>query len=194
MLITRLKNLFFRLYLLKIGPQKRAEVMKKRLYHVGDNCLFYTTYFGTEPYLISIHNEVILAADVHFVTHDMSCITTSRYLKLEDRLDKVGTIEIFDNCFIGAYSIILPNVKIGPNSIVAAGSVVTKDIPPNSVYGGNPAKFICTLDEYAQKLQNYNESLPSFAHLSDTNNAEDKIKQIRIEHFWNSSKAFNQIS
>lgn len=54
----------------------------------------------------------------------------------------IGNIEIFDNCFIGANSTIMYNVKIGPNAIVAAGSVVTKDVPEGSIVGGNPAKII----------------------------------------------------
>lgn len=51
-------------------------------------------------------------------------------------------IRICDNSFIGTRCIILKGVTIGVNSIVAAGSVVVKDIPDNEVWGGNPAKFI----------------------------------------------------
>ena len=53
-----------------------------------------------------------------------------------------GTITIGDDCWIGANSVVLKNVKIGNKSIVAAGSVVTKDIPDFSVYGGVPATLI----------------------------------------------------
>lgn len=56
---------------------------------------------------------------------------------------------------------ILPGVEIGPNAIVGAGSIVTKKVPPDTVYAGNPAKFICTLDEYKEKcLQNQEEYDP----------------------------------
>lgn len=48
------------------------------------------------------------------------------------------------NCFIGCKSIIMPGVKVGPNSIVAAGAVVTKDVPPNCIAAGNPAQIIKT--------------------------------------------------
>jgi acetyltransferase-like isoleucine patch superfamily enzyme len=46
------------------------------------------------------------------------------------------------NCFIGAHSILLPGVRVGDESVVAAGAVVTKDVPPNSIVAGNPAKII----------------------------------------------------
>ena len=48
------------------------------------------------------------------------------------------------NCFIGGRAMILPGVKIGDHSIVGAGAVVTKDVPPHSIVAGNPAKVIRT--------------------------------------------------
>ena len=51
-------------------------------------------------------------------------------------------IFIEDDAFIGTHCIICKGVRIGTRSIVAAGSVVTKSIPPDEVWGGNPAKFI----------------------------------------------------
>ena len=62
-----------------------------------------------------------------------------------------GCIEVMDNVFIGSNSTILPNVKIGPNALIAAGSVVTKDVPENSVVAGVPAKVIGKFDEYMNK-------------------------------------------
>ena len=59
---------------------------------------------------------------------------------------------IGDNCFLGIRSIILPGVTLGNNCIVGPGSVVPAgDYPDNSVIAGNPAKIICTLDEYYKK-------------------------------------------
>ncbi len=55
-------------------------------------------------------------------------------------------IVVGDNAFIGAHSIILKGVSIGANSIVGAGSVVSKSIPDNQIWGGNPAKFLKSID------------------------------------------------
>lgn len=58
-------------------------------------------------------------------------------------------VELAEHCFIGARSIILKGVRIGKGAIVGAGSVVTKDVAPFSIVGGNPAKEIGKLNEYA---------------------------------------------
>ena len=107
--------------------------------------------FSTEPNLIRIGNDVELSVDVLLLTHDGSTRVV-RKLHPANHLNKYGTIEIGNNCFIGARAIIMPNVKIGDNTVVGAGSVVTKDVPPNSVVAGVPARYICTIDEYSQKV------------------------------------------
>jgi maltose O-acetyltransferase len=66
-------------------------------------------------------------------------------------ITRIGRITIESNCFIGDSAVVLPGVRIGPDSIVGAGSVVVKDIPPRTVAGGNPAKVICGLDEFLAK-------------------------------------------
>jgi galactoside O-acetyltransferase len=57
-------------------------------------------------------------------------------------------VNIGDNCWIGAGSIICPGVSIGENSVIGAGSVVTKDIPANSVAVGNPCRVLRTINEH----------------------------------------------
>ena len=52
----------------------------------------------------------------------------------------------------------MPGVTIGPNSVVAAGSVVTKDVPPDTVVGGVPAKAICSASDYLERIRE--QSLP----------------------------------
>lgn len=74
-------------------------------------------------------------------------ITNDKYPASKDSKEKLQPVEIMENVKIGANSTILPGITIGKNSLIGAGSVVTKDIPENSVYAGNPAKFIKKIDE-----------------------------------------------
>ena len=66
------------------------------------------------------------------------------------KVHKFGRIDIRDNCVIGWGAIILPGVTIGPDSVIAAGSVVTRSIPPGVVAAGNPAKPVMTIQQYAE--------------------------------------------
>jgi maltose O-acetyltransferase len=61
-------------------------------------------------------------------------------------------VKIEDNCWIGAGCTICPGVTIGENSVIGAGSVVTKDIPANSVAVGNPCKVLRAINEYDMKF------------------------------------------
>jgi maltose O-acetyltransferase len=72
---------------------------------------------------------------------------------MDEYLDaaRLGRIVIHESCHIGARSIILPNVEIGPRTIVGAGSVVTRSLPPDTVCAGSPAVVVCTLEEYLEK-------------------------------------------
>ena len=91
---------------------------------------------------ITIAKSTMIASDVS--------ITDSDWHGIYDRTDYVASpkeVVIEENVWIGERSLILKGSKIGKNSIIGAGSVVTGEIPPNSVYAGNPAKFIKQLDE-----------------------------------------------
>lgn len=106
--------------------------------------------FGEAPYLIRIGNHCTITSGVELITHDGGGWV---FTEVDRTIQKFGTISILDNCFIGLRTIVLPNVTIGPNSIVGAGSVVTKDIPANTVVAGNPARVISTLDDYIAKIR-----------------------------------------
>lgn len=116
---------------------------------VGDNFFFQPRIIPSDPELIKFHNNVSVASGVTFINHDLIHDVAAN---MGDKINyNSGCIEVLDNVFIGANSIILPNIKIGPNAVVAAGSVVTKNVEPNTVVGGNPAKVICTFDELIEK-------------------------------------------
>lgn len=71
-------------------------------------------------------------------------------------------IEIGDNVFIGAGSIVLPNVSIGENSIIDTGSIVTKDVPFNVVCVGNPATIITSVEEFVGKNRAIMKNCPVY--------------------------------
>jgi acetyltransferase-like isoleucine patch superfamily enzyme len=131
----------------KLFPVKSARKMGCK---VGENTILFTnTNLGSEPYLVEIGNNCEIGQNVSFITHDGATWVIKR--KYDFKGTKYGKIIIRDNVFIGNHSLILPNVEIGSNCVIGAGSVVTKSIPSDSVFAGNPAKFICSIEEYYQK-------------------------------------------
>ena len=71
-------------------------------------------------------------------------------LEMDEFLDaaRIGQVTIHESCHIGARTVILPGVVIGPKTIVGANSVVTRSLPPNTVCAGNPAKVLCSIEDY----------------------------------------------
>ena len=78
--------------------------------------------------------------------------------------DVFGKVVIEDWAYIGAYSQIMPGVTIGEGALVAAGSVVTKSVAPHTVVGGNPARFICTTEEYYERNKQFNVGTKGMGH------------------------------
>ena len=70
-------------------------------------------------------------------------------------MDKVGFTRIGDNTFVGIRTVILAGLQVGKGCIIGACSVVTKDIPDKEVWAGNPARFICTVEEYKKKREQH---------------------------------------
>ena len=92
---------------------------------------------------ITIGNNVKIGGGVYIYDTDFHSLNSSIRRSAEDLKYRVKKpVQIHDNVFIGAKSIILKGVTIGENSIIGAGSVVTKSIPANQIWAGNPAKFI----------------------------------------------------
>lgn len=94
------------------------------------------------PELVDIEDGVNIAPRVTIVTHDSSFHVIDSKLPI-----KRGKVVIKKGAFIGAGSIILPGVTIGEKAIVAAGSVVTKDVPPYTIVAGIPARKIGDINE-----------------------------------------------
>lgn len=101
----------------------------------------------TGPHLTEIGENVWLTVGTLLLNHDGAIAMLNRIDKT-DLVNIVGRIVIEDDVFVGVRAVIMPGVRIGKGSVVAAGALVTKDVPPGSVVGGVPARVICTVDEY----------------------------------------------
>ena len=95
-------------------------------------------------WLIQIGDNVTMAPRVHILCHDAS---TKQFLGYT----KIGRVNIGNNVFIGAETVVLPGVNIGNNVIIGANSTVTHDIPDNTVVAGSPTKVISSMDDYLTK-------------------------------------------
>ena len=104
--------------------------------------------WGSEPYLISIGEHVLISGRVTFLNHDGATI--------------------------------LPNVTIGDNCIIAAGSMVTKNIPSGEVWGGIPAHFITKTEDYAKK--SYENRLPYDPLLIQTDTKNEMLRVVGKEN------------
>lgn len=120
--------------------------MRKQGITIGENCRIFSNITSTEPTLITIGNRVTISGHVAFCTHDNAIIKA-----IPGKTDVVGPITIGDDCFIGLRSILMSGITLGAHCVVGAGAVVTHSFPPHSVIAGNPAKKICTIEEYAEK-------------------------------------------
>ncbi|MGH2016804.1 acyltransferase [Aerococcus urinaeequi] len=130
-----------------INPIKYA---RSKGVKVGERTSLMTWRFGSEPWLINIGNHVRITSNVRFITHDGGSWVFRENERYKD-VKKFGKIDIKDNCFIGNNVVLMPDITIGPNSVIGAGAVVTKDVPPGTVVVGVPAKVIMTVEEYAEK-------------------------------------------
>lgn len=128
------------------------------------------------PWLISVGDDVTLASNVRLLAHDASTAKAGVHTK-------IGIVRIGNNVFIGADSIVLCNTRIGDNVIIGAGSVVTHDIPSNSVYAGNPARFVCTFSDFQKRHRDNQASHPIFREHTwqDWPNAPEEEKNIMRE-------------
>lgn len=133
-----------------VSPVRHARLIGVNL---GKNTLVYRSMeWPSEPYLITIGDNVQLTRGVAIHTHGGGNIIRR---KVAD-FDSFGKVVIKDWAYIGAHAQIMPGVTIGEGAMVAAGSIVTKSVPDGMVVGGNPAKIICSVDDYLARNLKYN--------------------------------------
>jgi acetyltransferase-like isoleucine patch superfamily enzyme len=123
----------------------RAGLQVGRRVHIGG-----WPVWGSEPFLISIADDVIISDGVVFLTHDGGSAVFVRDSGFEHVI-KYGRITLHQGCFIGYRAILMPGVEIGARSVVAAGAVVTRSIPPDTLAVGVPARPVMSREEYARQ-------------------------------------------
>ena len=134
-----------------MGRNHESYLRKHRVFGMlGEKVLFQPIKLPNEPKLVKIHNNVKIAADVTFYTHDVINWMLSD-MDNEYYYGYRGCIEIHDNVFIGGNCRIIGGVSIGPNAVIGAGSVITKDVPEGTVVAGNPARIIGSFESLHQK-------------------------------------------
>ena len=156
------------------------------LFAIGEKCSILPSTIFTDPAYVRLGNNVQFSS-CHLIGHDGSIGMLNDAYGV--RLDSVGKIDIRDNVFIGFQAVILPGVTIGPNAIVAAGSVVTKDVPPGSIVAGIPAKPIGRVDDLVKRLAAKTATLPWADLIARREGGYDpamepELQRLRVKHFY----------
>ena len=110
-------------------------------------------------FLLEIGDGAVISARTIIEFHD-SCLPNV----LGEAKAKIGRVKIGKRSYIGVNTVILPGVKIGDSAIVGACSLVIRDIPTEEVWGGIPARYICTVNELDHKRQSSKST--DVAHLN----------------------------
>lgn len=136
-----------------------AEYLRRHggLHAMGDRCSVQTNVVITDPAYTRLGHNVSLSGCTLFGHDGVVNMLRNAY---GGELDRVGRIDIRDNVFIGHQAIVMPGVTIGPDAVVAAGSVVTRDVPPGCVVGGVPAKVIARTRDLHATLAAQTRTLP----------------------------------
>lgn len=113
-----------RYYMLRLGGIK-----------IGKRCFIGSSVYwdGIYPNLIEVGNDCIITSGTHILSH---------FFNTKEWVFYSGKVVIGNKVFIGMNTLIVNAVNIGDNAVIAAGSIVTHDIPAGEVWGGIPARFI----------------------------------------------------
>ena len=137
----------------------------------------------TRPWMVQIGRNVQITRGVTVLTHGYDwSVLKGKYGCV---LGSCGKVSIGDNVFIGMNAILLKGAAIGDNTVIGAGSVVTGVIPANCVAAGNPARVICSLEDYLHKRRSAQEHearqlVQEYRSVCDKDPGEEELS----EFFW----------
>ena len=143
------------------------------------------TFIDTlNPHLLKIGNYVSMTGPVTVLTHDYSVCVLKRWTKGEI-LGKQKKTVIGNNVFLGWGCCILPGTVIGDNTIIGAYAVVAGKLDGNAVYAGNPARKLCSIEEYYKKVKDnqLNEACDIYREYFKRNR-KNPSKELFHEYFY----------
>ncbi len=184
--MRRISRIFYSVILMMMQDARvRTEFLKKHhLYgSIGENCSIQKPKLPLYSNLIYIHNNVKIASNVGFITHDIIHTMLNDKDPVGGYIERIGCIEIMDNVFIGAGTRILYGTRIGSNVIIGSDSLVNKDVPDNSVYAGVPARYICSFDEYVRKAKEYSDHFKETYGISRLHGVGDELAKMVYADF-----------
>lgn len=186
MLKKTVKKIFIKLGLIKKRPSIILENSIK--YKIGNVKHHNSIIDGLIPQLVEIGDDFISAPGSMILAHDASTYLHTKKHRVEKTI-------IGNKVFLGAYSVILPGVTIGDGVIIGSGAIVTKDVEAYTVVGGNPARFICTVDEYIKKCEQKDvlfETPAIFSKIFDGEYYTDDDKELFQKCYLDSIKMKNE--
>ena len=166
---------------------RRAQYIKKHnlLGAIGDNCLWGPRKLPLYPKLIKLHNNVIVHKNASIIQHDdVNKFLKRAYPEMDfGHYEKIGCVELMDNVFLATKVIVMPDVKINKNCMISAGSVVTSDIPENTIAAGVPAVPVGRFDMFAAfRKMGASQNKPFKNQALSEDRAEEEWKQFELKH------------